>query len=115
MKALVNQYASKEEQKTLQKKLDQLNEMHLNLTQQMHSQTAENKKLRASMKRNQDQVHDQQYMQTFAIENLEKMLAEARSDNRILTMKLEDLQKSLTSPPSKSDLKWMATSEKLMD
>lgn len=47
------------------------------------------------MKKNIAQNHDQQYLQTYTIENLETMLAEARSENEDLNQRLDELKQKL--------------------
>lgn len=74
------------------------------------------------MKKNIEQNHDQQYLQTYTIENLEKMLAESRTENQDLNRRIEELQQNNLNAhekrkenENKNELKWIANTEKLMD
>ena len=74
------------------------------------------------MKKNIEQNHDQQYLQTYTIENLEKMLAESRTENQDLNRRIEELQQNNLNAQekrkendNKNELKWIANTEKLMD
>lgn len=64
--------------------LKKLTNMHQHLQQKMYNTTLENKKLKLESKKFEDKQNDQNYLQTYAIDNLEKMLSEARKDNAFL-------------------------------
>jgi hypothetical protein len=65
----------------------------------MFDQTVENKRVVQGLQSNMNENHDKNYMKSFQIENLEKMLSESREDNKYLIRRIDELTRDLVSKP----------------
>jgi hypothetical protein len=65
----------------------------------MFDTTVENKRVVQNLTSNMNENHDKNYLKSFQIENLEKMLGESREDNKYLIRRIDELTKDLVSKP----------------
>jgi chromosome segregation ATPase len=120
----VNQNHAILETQDLKSQLQKLTSLHQSLQHKLYTQSLENKNLRSSNLENSKSKEiqlDQKYMQTYAIDNLEKLLKESRDENSYLVGRIDDLQKQVSSGKAelessqKTEQKWLGNAEKIMD